>query len=1191
MTFNGFISYSHAADGRLAPAVQRGLHRLAKPWHRRRALWIFRDQTGLSVTPKLWSSIQTALDGSDYFVLLASPEAARSQWVNREIEHWISTKPVDKILPVVTDGEWEWDPQAHDFTEESTAVPAALRGAFSEEPLFLDLRWARGSEHLSLQHSRFRDAIAQLAAPMHGVSKDELEGEDVRQHRRARRMWSGVAATLAVLTLVATFTGVSAVRNAERARNAAAEALQQRLVAEQQRGSAERFAEESLRQQELARQQQARAAAAAAEADRQERLAREQRKAADQAAAEARRQQRLADQAAKRTREQQQRTREQEQRAREQQRLAEEAAERAKQLQKEAQRLAKAAAEQERLAREARREAERQQAIADEQQRIAVSRRLINQARATAPSDPKMALMLGTAAQSLRPDAEIRSELTGVVTGTNYAGTLPDVTWAEYGPDGVLAALGRDGRVSFWNVSDAAHPVRISTLPEQGAAGDDVTFSPDGRTLAVVGATGTAVLWDVAVRTRPARLVTMTVDGAVRAAAFSGDGRTLALAHGAAVTLWNLADRARPAQLARMTDRAPYGVVALAFSRDGRRLVADKDGYTLVYDLTEPTRPMLLTGLGTGFVAVSMEFDPNAHLLAVGGNMGTVSFHDMASTAGATPARNDPPPTGPVPPVPPGGFPDPPMKPVALADPVPPPLPSFPPDDEEDGGVVPPPLPSFPPDDEEDGDAVPPPLPTDTDEDETAPVPPPLPPLPPDDEDVVTPPPMPTDDPDPADTSTPPLTGLAGDVGAVAFSRDGRALAAGDAGGTVLVWHDRKLTASLRARGAIFGLDFDPSGQTLVTRDSSGTATLWQVAPRGAPEQLAALAFPSGGRRAAAFRPGGDSLLAAGAGGAARFWKVTDPARPGPATDLAIHDGTVSAAAFSPDNRTVAAAGTRDGKLTLTDVTRPARPVRLTTVAGVASGPFTMAFSPDGRTLAIAGTTTLQLWNVADRSRPTLLAVRNSENGDFGSKIAFSPDGRTLATGTGSVVTLWNVADRVAPVRLAELAGHLSLVTTVAFSRDGHTLVSGSRDATAVLWDVTNRAEPLRVATLTGHGAAVESLTFGPDGHTLAAGSADSSVHLWDTANPIAPVRVLWMLTGPDGGTPEVAFRDDGRILAVTGQPYRGGATVKLWNYTRLNKLRANPAAYACAITGRGLSAGEWARFVPELPYRRTCTG
>ena len=92
MKFDAFISYSHAADGRLAPAVQRGLQRLAKPWHRRRALWVFRDQTGLAVTPGLWSSIQEAMDRLEYFVLMASPEAAQSQWVNREIEHWVSTK-------------------------------------------------------------------------------------------------------------------------------------------------------------------------------------------------------------------------------------------------------------------------------------------------------------------------------------------------------------------------------------------------------------------------------------------------------------------------------------------------------------------------------------------------------------------------------------------------------------------------------------------------------------------------------------------------------------------------------------------------------------------------------------------------------------------------------------------------------------------------------------------------------------------------------------------------------------------------------------------------------------------------------------------------------------------------------------------------------------------------------------------
>ena len=36
-------------------------------------------------------------------------------------------------------------------------------------------------------------------------------------------------------------------------------------------------------------------------------------------------------------------------------------------------------------------------------------------------------------------------------------------------------------------------------------------------------------------------------------------------------------------------------------------------------------------------------------------------------------------------------------------------------------------------------------------------------------------------------------------------------------------------------------------------------------------------------------------------------------------------------------------------------------------------------------------------------------------------------------------------------------------------------------------------------------------------------------------------------------------------------------------------QLRADPARYACVVTGRGLSADEWARYVPEFRYQRTC--
>ena len=50
--YNAFISYSHAADGKLAPALQIGLEKFAKPWYKLRNLDIFRDEASLSASPQ-----------------------------------------------------------------------------------------------------------------------------------------------------------------------------------------------------------------------------------------------------------------------------------------------------------------------------------------------------------------------------------------------------------------------------------------------------------------------------------------------------------------------------------------------------------------------------------------------------------------------------------------------------------------------------------------------------------------------------------------------------------------------------------------------------------------------------------------------------------------------------------------------------------------------------------------------------------------------------------------------------------------------------------------------------------------------------------------------------------------------------------------------------------------------------------
>lgn len=231
--YKAFISYSHAVDGDLGRVLERSLERFAKRWYRRRRIRVFRDQTTLALTPHLWPTIEAALSDSEYLVLIASPEAAASQWVGREVEHWLQNRGADALLIVLAGGEVFWDHGRGRFDAERTdALPPALLDAFAHEPLYADLRWARETADLSDRDARYRDAVATLAAALHGVPKDELTGEDIREHRRQVRIAWTAAAALAVLAVGATIAGAIAVRQSNLAEQRARVAEARRLALE-----------------------------------------------------------------------------------------------------------------------------------------------------------------------------------------------------------------------------------------------------------------------------------------------------------------------------------------------------------------------------------------------------------------------------------------------------------------------------------------------------------------------------------------------------------------------------------------------------------------------------------------------------------------------------------------------------------------------------------------------------------------------------------------------------------------------------------------------------------------------------------------------------------------------------------------------------------------------------------------------
>ncbi|KAL2835372.1 putative wd40 protein [Aspergillus pseudoustus] len=149
--------------------------------------------------------------------------------------------------------------------------------------------------------------------------------------------------------------------------------------------------------------------------------------------------------------------------------------------------------------------------------------------------------------------------------------------------------------------------------------------------------------------------------------------------------------------------------------------------------------------------------------------------------------------------------------------------------------------------------------------------------------------------------------------------------------------------------------------------------------------------------------------------------------------------------------------------------------------------------------------------------------------------VAFSRDGQLLASGSDDeTIKLW---DSATGTLKHTLEGHSNLVRSVAFSRDGQLLASGSDDETIKLWDP---ATGTLKHTLEGHSNSVWSVAFSRDGQLLASGSTDTTIKLWDPATS----TLKHTLEGHSNLVRSVAFSRDGQLLASGSND----TTIKLWD-------------------------------------------
>src|SRR5262245_5054518 len=229
--YDAFISYSHAKDKPIASALQSAIQRLGKPWYQRRVLRLFRDDTSLSATPGLWSSIEQALANSRFLILLASTEAAASPWVAREVAYWLEHNSADTLMIGVTDGTLAWDNAREDFVwREAMPLPAVLKGRFPSEPKWVDLRAYRDSA--TTRDAKFTELAADFAAAIRGMPKEDLLSQEVREQRRRLAFAWSAAGLLFMFAGLAGWQWKCAV-------DAEQTAIEQRQIAQNQRDHAE----------------------------------------------------------------------------------------------------------------------------------------------------------------------------------------------------------------------------------------------------------------------------------------------------------------------------------------------------------------------------------------------------------------------------------------------------------------------------------------------------------------------------------------------------------------------------------------------------------------------------------------------------------------------------------------------------------------------------------------------------------------------------------------------------------------------------------------------------------------------------------------------------------------------------------------------------------------------------------------
>jgi WD40 repeat protein len=328
-----------------------------------------------------------------------------------------------------------------------------------------------------------------------------------------------------------------------------------------------------------------------------------------------------------------------------------------------------------------------------------------------------------------------------------------------------------------------------------------------------------------------------------------------------------------------------------------------------------------------------------------------------------------------------------------------------------------------------------------------------------------------------------------------AFNADGSQFATGGADRIVRIYQTAsgKLTASLSGHAAaVTALAFLP-GDRLASAGGDKLVKLWD-AKTGKPIRDLA------GHTSAVLAVASDgiAMVSGGIDKTVKGWEIDS----GKSTWTWTGRSAVAALAVRKGGKHIAV-GTADGWLTILDLAsgspKPIGSGQQAHVAGVAA----VAYSTDGGKLAtVGGDGKLAFWTVADDGTPTALSKDDTKKPAGAaialSAVAFSADGKLAASaGADMAIHVW---DTNTGAEVRTLRAHADWVTAVAFHPSGERLLSVGVDKSARVFELSKAEEASRI----GHAKSARSVAVSKDGRLIVSGSDDTTAKIWDLATCVS---------------------------------------------------------------------------------------